>query len=400
MILEKIFFSYSRADASDFALRLALDLKKEGFNIWIDQEDIRAGSEWDLEIEKALETCDCLLFIETEKSVASNNVLDEVYYALEEKKKVIPIILVDSKTPFRLQRLQHIDFSKNYHAGLSLLINELKDTTAAQAFTSDDTKQPEKIDKPFYKKPSLLFAIVALLVAIAAIFIYLSKNNETIPTEKDTIVKAMDTVKNEEQPVDTDTDKILQKEAGANKDLAPKKLKIENNKNLNNINTGTTIKKEAEKINLTETFAGDWRLTEVDPKVNSKNGYIKIEATDAEKATIKSYMQFYYFKTNDTSFLTVFNAFAGCTSCTLERDMKIKAEDVAVGSQFYKVDAQTGETIMNAGSNKSIRASATLQFLNSNTAIIKIQQAQATELSHGLILQPFVYTFHFTKVDD
>ncbi|MEO6636640.1 MAG: hypothetical protein ABIN25_00095 [Ginsengibacter sp.] len=155
-----------------------------------------------------------------------------------------------------------------------------------------------------------------------------------------------------------------------------------------------------EKINLTETFSGDWRLSEVDPKVNSKNGYIKIEAIDAEKATIKSYMQFYYFKTNDTSYLTVFNAFAGCTSCTLARDMKIKAEDVSVASQFYKIDENPGETLMNAGSNKSIRASVTLQLLNSNTAIIKIQQAQATELSHGLVLQPFVYTFRFTKVDD
>ncbi|MEO8111186.1 MAG: toll/interleukin-1 receptor domain-containing protein [Ginsengibacter sp.] len=401
MILEKIFFSYSRADASDFALRLALDLKKEGFNVWIDQEDIRAGSEWDLEIEKALETCDCLLFIETEKSVTSNNVLDEVYYALEEKKKVIPVILVDSKTPFRLQRLQHIDFSKNYNAGLGLLINELRDTTAAQAFTADETRQPVKIDKPFYKKPSLLLAILALLIVIiAAIFIYASKNNKTIPAEKDTIINTPDTIKNEQAPVDTGTNEIAQKEAIANKDLAAKNSKVEKNKNPNNINTGTIIKKEVAKVNLTETFAGDWRLAEVDPKAKSKNGYIKIEAIDAEKATIKSYMQFYYLKTNDTSFLTVFNAFAGCASCTLARDMKIKAEDVAVASQFYKIDEQTGETLMNAGANKSIRASVTLQFLNSNTAIIKIQQAQVTELSHGLILQPFVYTFHFTKVED
>ncbi len=130
------------------------------------------------------------------------------------------------------------------------------------------------------------------------------------------------------------------------------------------------------------------------------NGYIKIEAIDAEKATIKSNVQFYYFKTNDTSFLTVFNAFAGCTSCTLARDMKLKAEDVAVGSQFYKIDEQTGKTLVNFGSNKSIQASVTLQLLNSNTAIIKIQQAQTTELSHGLMLQPFIYTFRFTKVDD
>ncbi len=86
MNFKNIFFSYSRADASDFALRLAVDLKKEGLNVWIDQQDIRAGSEWDLEIEKALETSDCLVFIESEKSVTSTNVLDEVYYALEQKK--------------------------------------------------------------------------------------------------------------------------------------------------------------------------------------------------------------------------------------------------------------------------------------------------------------------------
>ena len=87
MKLKKVFFSYSRADA-DFALKLALDLKKEGFDVWIDQEDIRAGSEWDLEIEKALATCDCLLFIQSEKSVASTKILDEMYYALEQNKRV------------------------------------------------------------------------------------------------------------------------------------------------------------------------------------------------------------------------------------------------------------------------------------------------------------------------
>src|SRR5690349_20014170 len=103
MTLKNIFFSYSRAVAPDFALKLAVDHQKEGFNVWIDQQDIRAGSEWDLEIEKALETCDCLLFIESDKSVVSQNVLDEVYYAMDEKKMVLPVIYKDSKTPFRIK---------------------------------------------------------------------------------------------------------------------------------------------------------------------------------------------------------------------------------------------------------------------------------------------------------
>ena len=126
---QKIFFSYSRADGSAFALRLANDLKNKGFDVWIDQEDIRAGLDWDLEIEKALKSCDCVLFLETDKSVVSNNVLDEVYYALDQNKKVIPLVYVDSKTPFRLNRLQHIDFTKSYENGLNHLVNELEGNT-------------------------------------------------------------------------------------------------------------------------------------------------------------------------------------------------------------------------------------------------------------------------------
>lgn len=85
--------------------------------MWIDQEDIDAGIQLNLQIENALQTCDCLLFIEKENSVKSPNVLDEVYYAPEQKKKVIPLMVVDSKTPYRLQRIQHIDFTINYQHG-------------------------------------------------------------------------------------------------------------------------------------------------------------------------------------------------------------------------------------------------------------------------------------------
>ena len=173
MQLKKIFFSYSRADGSDFALRLALDLKKQGFNVWIDQQDIRAGSEWDLEIEKALETCDCLLFVETEKSVISNNVLDEVYYALEQKKKVIPVILQDSKTPFRLQRLQHVDFTKVYSAGLTHLIRELKGSEATLFFQPGEHEEQQKNSRTFFTKTSSLILIITLVViVIAAVVMY------------------------------------------------------------------------------------------------------------------------------------------------------------------------------------------------------------------------------------
>jgi hypothetical protein len=50
------FFSYSRED-SEFALRLAADLRAAGANVWIDQLDIGPGQRWDRSVQDALENC-------------------------------------------------------------------------------------------------------------------------------------------------------------------------------------------------------------------------------------------------------------------------------------------------------------------------------------------------------
>ena len=86
--------------------------------------------------------------------------------------------------------------------------------------------------------------------------------------------------------------------------------------------------------------------------------------------------------------------------------MKISAEDIAIATQRYKIlkedqpgTGKTGDTIMNQGSNTSIRASVTLHLVNNTTAVIKIQRATPAELSSRITLEPFVYSFRFTKVD-
>ncbi len=122
---QKIFFSYSRTDGEKYAFQLAADLRKAGCNVWIDQFDIRPGKSWDLEIEKALENATCVLLVVTEKSVASKNTLDEVYYAIDNNKEVIPVIFENCQLPFRLKRLQYIDFTKDYNSGLHLLSGTL-----------------------------------------------------------------------------------------------------------------------------------------------------------------------------------------------------------------------------------------------------------------------------------
>jgi hypothetical protein len=115
------FFSYSRED-SEFALRLASDLRAAGSSVWIDQLDIGPGQLWDRAVQTALERCPSVLIILSPASVNSDNVMDEVSFALDQKKELIPVLYRDCDIPFRVRRFQHLDFRSNYEP----MLEELK----------------------------------------------------------------------------------------------------------------------------------------------------------------------------------------------------------------------------------------------------------------------------------
>ena len=115
------FFSYSRAD-SEFVLKLAQDLRLRGANLWLDQTDIIPSSRWDSSIEAALKNANRLLVVLTPDSISSEHVMDEVSYALDEHKQVIPILLKPCDLPLRMRRLQHIDFVNDYDIGINKLL--------------------------------------------------------------------------------------------------------------------------------------------------------------------------------------------------------------------------------------------------------------------------------------
>jgi hypothetical protein len=156
METQKIFFSYSRLD-SPFALKLARDLREAGADIWIDQLDIQAGSHWDSAVEKALNSAACVLVIISPFSTTSTNVMDEVSFALETGKKIIPVMLEECPPPFRLRRLQRIDFTTDYNTGLTQLFLSLnlvsslskkpKDLVPANGIPGDDPEMEMTADE-------------------------------------------------------------------------------------------------------------------------------------------------------------------------------------------------------------------------------------------------------------
>lgn len=181
----KTFFSYSRNDQA-FVLRLAQDLRQAGIPIWFDQLDIPPGQRWDNEIQKALSTASSLLVVLSPASTASENVMDEVSYALDQNKHVIPVLYQPSDVPLRIRRLQYIDFTTNYEAGLTNLLRVLRQTNSDGAGSNERATQPvantaissgfntdRSAAKPAgsMRKP-LLYGAGALMLALLLYFVF------------------------------------------------------------------------------------------------------------------------------------------------------------------------------------------------------------------------------------
>jgi hypothetical protein len=125
----QIFISYSRVDKA-FALRLADDLRRSGYGVWIDIQNIPHGVQWDREVEKGLETSDVMLVLLSPTSSASENVKDEWNYFIEKKRRIIPVMIQPNDVPFRLSRRQRVDFvSKTYEMAFPDLLKALEESS-------------------------------------------------------------------------------------------------------------------------------------------------------------------------------------------------------------------------------------------------------------------------------
>jgi hypothetical protein len=119
------FCSYSRKDEA-FALKLASDLKGAGIPVWIDQLDIPPGQHWDDAIQAALTSSDGILVVLSPGGVESKNVKDEVSYALDEGKRLIPVLYLECAVPLRLRRMQRVDFTRGFEQGFANLLRAIR----------------------------------------------------------------------------------------------------------------------------------------------------------------------------------------------------------------------------------------------------------------------------------
>lgn len=122
---DNFFLSYSRSDER-FALRLAKDVRTRGIAMWVDQLDIRPSEHWDRAIERAVRDCRGIVVILSPRSVASDNVADEISFAIDSGKSVLPVMIERCTLPLRITRMQVIDATSNYEKALQQCVAELK----------------------------------------------------------------------------------------------------------------------------------------------------------------------------------------------------------------------------------------------------------------------------------
>src|SRR5437867_12182057 len=85
----KIFISYSRTDALDFADKIAETLGDE-HSVFTDINKIQVGDIWSNTIDENIDSCDLFLAIVTSASLKSQAVEKEVLRARNRNKKIIP----------------------------------------------------------------------------------------------------------------------------------------------------------------------------------------------------------------------------------------------------------------------------------------------------------------------
>ena len=125
-----VFISYGRADALDFAKRLATDLEQRGGHAaWLDLSDIEKGGEFDVRIEDGIKSSDIFAAVMSLRSQEDDSVCrDEVVFAINAKKRVVPLRASSDRRlrpTLLLCRRNWIDFTDDYDAGLEALLSVL-----------------------------------------------------------------------------------------------------------------------------------------------------------------------------------------------------------------------------------------------------------------------------------
>ncbi len=105
-----LFLAYSRADREQ-AQALELDLRRRGFEVWVDVDGIRGGERWKDRLSVLIRDADAVLFLVSPRLVGSEVCAWEVSEAYRHSRRIVPVLIADlgdAAMPDGLRVLHHV----------------------------------------------------------------------------------------------------------------------------------------------------------------------------------------------------------------------------------------------------------------------------------------------------
>lgn len=146
--MSEIFVSYSRKD-KDVVFPFVERINKElNLNCWIDLKGIKSGEEFEDVIIENIDNCQVVLFMLSDASLKSKFTKREVYYAEDEGKRIVPVLIDGDKLrgwfKFHFGNVDYIDIRSDEQK--DKLIRNLKSWLGV-AERCDDVQQEAKSDQ-------------------------------------------------------------------------------------------------------------------------------------------------------------------------------------------------------------------------------------------------------------
>lgn len=181
-----IFISYSREDEKQ-ALHLLSVLRREGYNVWIDQEAIAGASIWSDEIVQNIKSSEIFIALLSASSVASPNVGKEIALAAEHGKIILPIEIGTVTLPGRLEYALAGIQRTNFHDEQAIL-----HAIRSQVARIDGTQTRNALDRLHLNKKRLRSRIVvgslATIVIAVSAFMFFRRSAEPAHPENTIVV--------------------------------------------------------------------------------------------------------------------------------------------------------------------------------------------------------------------
>jgi hypothetical protein len=183
----KIFVSYSRRDAGDFAEQIRESLIDE-HEVFTDVNNIQLGDVWSNIIEENISTCDIFVVIVTYRALQSPHVESEILQAQRENKKIIPCFhksVTNGYIKWGLDKIQGIEFTNEYQLARDLhykiAYHDSSNKNRGRIFeTTPKTAETNKISPPKLRidlKVIISIMAIAVIVSIIIVIMFFPFNN-------------------------------------------------------------------------------------------------------------------------------------------------------------------------------------------------------------------------------